>query len=295
MQPTEHIFSVTTEAGSIPMAYTKFSPNDSSTYKPLLCVHGLTRNGRDFDYIASALCRHEKYTVYCPDIIGRNKSGNLPEDKAQLYNYTTYTSNVSSFIQYILQDEKSIDYIGTSMGGIIGMMIASAPSNPIRALVLNDIGPVLKKNALSRIKKSLSEFEHSSFTSQQDALEKYCKIRYVDFGITDDHWDYFTSISVKQKEDGLLGVNYDTNIKQSFSVPDEDVQMWTLWDAINCPVLLIRGKNSDIIDEECVKQMKTRGPSDFTVIELDHVGHAPSLYTSDQIKIVREWLKEKVK
>jgi pimeloyl-ACP methyl ester carboxylesterase len=281
-----HCFTV--GAGFHSMAYVQWDVPSNNPHKPLLCVHGLTRNGRDFDFVAKYLADTQNFTVYSPDVIGRGKSDFLPADQFAQYNNPNYATHMVSLISRITKENEKIDYFGTSMGGIIGMILAASPNAPIKRLILNDIGPVIKLSALKRIGTSLET--KNSFSSVEEA-KNALKERYKTFGMTtEEEWDHFVKHTVKQVDNEFV-LHYDSNMKKAFVVPESDILLWSLWDAIKCPVLLLRGKESDIIDQAIVEEMKMRGPKDFTVVEFDGIGHAPMVYIQEQIKHVADWLQ----
>jgi pimeloyl-ACP methyl ester carboxylesterase len=267
------------------LAYVQWEPADKNApHKPLICVHGYSRNGRDFDFIARHLSQTQNFSVYCPDMLGRGNSDYLTKDHIAHYNNANFATHLVSLISRATQDKQQIDYFGTSMGGIIGMILAASPKSPIKRLILNDIGPVIKLAALKRIKYGL-ENSKKSYASLQEALDA-CKERYKTFGInSDEEWEHFSNISF-QKHENEWEMRYDPQIAAAFVVPEEDIKMWSFWDLIRCPVLLIRGEKSDIIDMETVNEMRTRGPKDFTYVEIKNVGHAPMIWNDEKIQIV---------
>jgi pimeloyl-ACP methyl ester carboxylesterase len=249
----------------------------------LICAHGLTRNGRDFDFLASVLAAD--YRVVCPDVAGRGRSDwlSVKED----YNYATYCADMAALMAWLHAEQ--VDWVGTSMGGIIGMLLAAQSQTPIRRLVLNDVGPFIPKSVLERIAIYLAA---DLRFKQLAGLETYLRGIHAGFGpLTDAQWSYLAEHSAKQTPDGDWALVYDPGIAQSFRArPLEDVNLWPVWNNIRCPVLVIRGAESDLLLAETVAQMRQRGPH-TEVVELAGVGHAPALMSEDQIEIVRDWLK----
>jgi pimeloyl-ACP methyl ester carboxylesterase len=248
----------------------------------LVCVHGLTRNGKDFDALAKALSA--RYRVICPDMPGRGRSGNLK--LAAEYNYSTYVADAVALIARL--DVDKVDWVGTSMGGLIGMMLAAQPGNPIRKLVLNDIGPFLSKVGLERIRDYVGL--DPTFPSLE-AFETTLRATYAAFGpLTDAQWRKMARDSAREKPDGGWGFAYDPRIGEALKAgPLEDIDIWPTWDAIQCPTLLLRGAQSDLVTRETAEAMTQRGPK-AKLIEVTGVGHAPALVEEDQIGTVRDFL-----
>ncbi|MGH8679385.1 MAG: alpha/beta fold hydrolase, partial [Burkholderiales bacterium] len=240
----------------------------------LMCVHGLTRTGRDFDELAKALSH--KYRVICPDVIGRGKSAWLTHKED--YGYPLYCSNMAALIAR--SAAVSVDWVGTSMGGIIGMLLAAQPSNPIRRLVVNDVGPHIPKSALERLKIYVGKAP--KFDSIEDA-EAYVRQVSAHFGeLTDPQWRHLTETAIRQSEDGKWGLVYDPALAHAFSGPLEDVNLWPFWDQVQCPTLVLRGASSDLLLEQTAREMTQRGPK-ARLIEFDEIGHAPMLMSEEQI------------
>ena len=181
----------------------------------------------------------------------------------------------------------SIDWVGTSMGGIIGMLMASQPGTPIQRLVVNDVGAFIPKASLERIKKYVGK--DISFEDIVDA-EAYLRTVSAGFGpLNDQQWRHLAETSVKSDENGKLRLSYDPSIAHAFSGPTEDVDLWPVWDKLTCPTLIIRGSESDLLLAETVEQMSQRGPR-TQIVEFNGVGHAPMLMSEEQIKPVLEFL-----
>jgi pimeloyl-ACP methyl ester carboxylesterase len=254
---------------------------DANNPRVVLCVHGLTRNGRDFDALAHALSDH--YRVICPDVIGRGKSGWLT-DKVH-YGYAQYCADMNALISR--SGAHKVDWIGTSMGGIIGMLMASHRDAPIGKMVINDVGPFIPKAALERIKQYVGN--DISFDSL-DQVETYLRGVSAGFGpLSDEQWRHLTETSVRHDEDDTIKLIYDPSLAHAFSGPANDVDMWSIWDNISCPTLLIRGGDSDLLLAETAEEMTRRGPR-AQMIEFEGIGHAPMLMSDDQIEAVRNFL-----
>ena len=250
--------------------------------RTVVCVHGLTRNGRDFDHLARVLAGDRR--VICPDIAGRGLSDPLTDPEH--YALPTYVAHMVQLLSRLGLDE--VDWVGTSMGGLIGMGVAAVEASPIRRLVLNDIGPFLPKPALQRINSYLGlDLRFASL----DALEAHLREIHAGFGpLTDAEWRHLAEYSAARREDGRFGLNYDQRLGQPMKTgPIEDVDLWPVWDQIRCPVLVVRGISSDLLLAETAAEMTRRGPR-AEVVEVDGTGHAPALMAKDQIAIVRSWL-----
>jgi pimeloyl-ACP methyl ester carboxylesterase len=250
--------------------------------RPVVCVHGLTRNGRDFDHLARVLVQERR--VICPDIAGRGLSDPLtnPGD----YALPTYIAHMAQLLRRLGLTE--VDWVGTSMGGLIGMGLAAMEDSPIRALVLNDVGPFLPKSALARINTYLGlDLRFATL----DALEAHLREIHAGFGpLTEAEWRHLAEHSAARREDGRFGLNYDQRLGTPMKTgPLENVDLWPVWDQIRCRVLVIRGTASDLLLPETAAEMTRRGPR-AKVVEVDGSGHAPALMARDQIAIVRDWL-----
>jgi pimeloyl-ACP methyl ester carboxylesterase len=261
------------------VAYTEWGePNES---RVVVCVHGLTRTGRDFDFLAQALAT--QYRVLCPDVVGRGHSDWLTQKED--YGYPLYLSDMTALIARAGVEQ--VDWVGTSMGGLIGMMLAAQPHSPIRRLVVNDVGPFIPRASLERIAKHVGK---APAFADIDAFEQYLRQVAAPFGpLTDNQWRHLAMHSSRRYDDGTVTVSYDPAIANPFSGALHDVVLWPVWDAICCPTLLIRGTQSDLLLAETAQEMTQRGPR-ARMVEVEGIGHAPMLMADDQIAIVREFL-----
>jgi Predicted hydrolases or acyltransferases (alpha/beta hydrolase superfamily) len=255
---------------------------DPGNPRVLVCVHGLTRNGRDFDRLALALA--SEYRVACPDVVGRGRSDWL--SVAGDYAYPTYLADMAALMARL--DCKEVDWVGTSMGGLIGMMLAAQPASPMRRLVLNDVGPLIPKAGLVRIAGYVGKDPRFANIA---ALERYLREVYAGFGaLADDEWRELAENSARLLEDGSYGLAYDPAIAATFATdPAEDMDLWSIWDRVRCPVLVLRGTESDLLTSDIARAMCTRGPG-ARLVEFAAVGHAPMLRDPEQIAVVRNWL-----
>jgi pimeloyl-ACP methyl ester carboxylesterase len=264
------------------LSYTEWGEADNP--RVLICVHGLTRNGRDFDFLARELS--SDYRVLCPDLPGRGDSDWLMV-KAD-YCLPTYIQAMAALIARSGADK--VDWLGTSLGGLIGMTIAATPGNPISRLVLNDIGPVMPEAALRRI-ASFVGTDPTFETLEQG--EAYLHEALAAFGVTEAaHWAHIVETSIRPAADGNgFKLHYDPGIAQVFSDPTalKDVDIWPVWGMVTVPTLLLRGADSDLLSVETAAQMTLCGPkADF--IEFPNCGHAPALFDHTQISVVKDWL-----
>jgi pimeloyl-ACP methyl ester carboxylesterase len=251
----------------------------------LVCVHGLTRVARDFDELARALSG--RFRVICPDIAGRGDSDRLADP--MLYVIPQYVSDMVTLIARL--DVEAVSWVGTSMGGLIGMALAAQTGSPVKRLLLNDAGPVVSKVSLERIGSYLGRAP--VFPSVEKA-EEYIRAVAASFGRhSDAQWRFLTEIWLRKGDDGAYRAHYDPRIAEAFraSMPEKDMELWPLYDAIRCPTLVLRGEQSDLLARETCRQMAARGPK-ARVVEIAQVGHAPTLMQPDQISIVREFLLE---
>lgn len=252
----------------------------------VVCVHGLTRNARDFDTLAEALqpsCR-----VVCPDVVGRGLSDWL-RDKAD-YGFPQYLADTAALLARVTATappDARIDWVGTSMGGLIGMLLAAQPGTPIRRLVLNDVGPFIPKAALERIGTYVGKAPR--FTSPQQA-EAYVRLVSASFGpLTDEQWRHLTEHSLHRDAGGQWTLNYDPGIAAGFAGQVYDVDLWPIWERIRIPVLVVRGKQSDLLLATTAERMTREGPR-AALVEFDGVGHAPMLMAEDQVRAVTGFL-----
>jgi len=249
----------------------------------LVCVHGLTRCARDFDFLARELCGH--YRVVCPDVPGRGESDWLKNPME--YAMPTYLGDMVTLIARI--GAQSVHWVGTSMGGLIGMTLASLPESPVTRLVLNDIGPVLSAQALDRIATYLGK---APLFPSFEAAEQFVRVVAAPFGPHDDaQWRFLTEHVVRREQDGTYRFRYDPAVAVPFNAesPHKDVELWSVYDAVRCPTLVMRGEHSDLLSRETAARMAERGPR-AKCVEIAGIGHAPTLMHADQIAIVRSFL-----
>jgi pimeloyl-ACP methyl ester carboxylesterase len=262
---------------------------DPDNRRVLICSHGVTRVADDFDKLAQALC--DAYRVVCPDTVGRGRSGRLRDP--QHYRIPQYVSDMVTLIARVTRDEDQVDWFGTSMGGLIGMALASLPDNPVGKLVLNDIGPTLDPVAIQRIGDYIGqELRFPSF----ELAAKFVRDVSASFGEhTDAEWHKLASDVLRQDANGQWVRHYDMGLAQPFrcatpeSAAADEAMLWAAYDAIGCPTLLIRGEQSDLLSRATAEAMAARGPR-AQLVEIPGVGHAPTFLHDDQIALVRQFL-----
>jgi len=254
---------------------------DADNDKVLFCVHGVTRNGRDFDDIAHALS--SDYRVLCPDVVGRGKSGWLTHKED--YGYPLYCSDMAALIAR--SGAQQVDWVGTSMGGLIGMFLAAQPDAPIRRLAMNDVGAFIPKASLERLSSYVGKDpRYASF----DEFEQYIRAVSAPFGrLTGAQWRHLAQTNARQFDDGRWGPNYDPALGLAFRAAPADVVLWPFWDQVRCPTLLLRGADSDLLLAQTAQEMTRRGPK-AKVVEFAGIGHAPMLMEQSQIATVRDFL-----
>lgn len=248
----------------------------------VIAVHGVARNGRDFDVLGETLA--PTHRVVAVDMPGRGESQWLadPHD----YAFTTYLATLNAVIAR--SGAESVDWVGTSMGGLLGMVAAAQPNSPVARLVVNDVGPVIEPAALVRIGSYLGQAP--SFDTFDD-IERYVREISAPFGpLTDTQWRHLTHTNVRQGDDGRWRLAYDPDIAVPFKSAAAPPDLWNIWDAIRCPTLVLRGAHSDLLSATTAAQMAARGPR-ATVVEIDDVGHAPMLLSHDQLEPVVAFLR----
>lgn len=271
-------------AGLHRMAYAEWGERDNP--RVLICVHGLTRLGRDFDRLARAMAEH--YRVVCPDVVGRGRSDWLREPAH--YGVPQYVADMVTLIARL--NAQSVHWLGTSMGGLIGISLAGLADSPISKIVINDVGPRLDAAALTRIGSYLGK--PLRFAGLEEAID-YVSTVAAPFGLrTRDEWHELTEPAVRHDGDGLV-LHYDPLIALPFasvtpqSAAAGEAALWRLYDAIGCPTLLTRGVNSDLLTAQTAEEMTRRGPR-AKLVEFAGVGHAPMFFHDDQISVVRDFL-----
>ena len=266
------------------MAYWEWG--DAANPRVLVCVHGLSRQGRDFDTLAQALC--ERYRVVCPDIVGRGRSDRLSDPMG--YQIPAYVADMVTLLARL--DAQTVHWVGTSMGGLIGMGLASVAHSPITRLVLTDVGPTIEPAAIARIGTYLGvPIRWASLDEAADYLQGISK----GFGPhSRDEWLALTRPMLKAEGDGFVP-HYDPAIGVPFRAITPEMAaagqaaLWRTYDATACPTLLLRGAESDLLTRATAQAMTERGPR-ARLVEFAGVGHAPTLVAPAQVDVVREFL-----
>ncbi|MFM7522936.1 MAG: alpha/beta fold hydrolase [Betaproteobacteria bacterium] len=284
MQAQVKMVQCLSPAGLHAMAYKEWG--DPRNPRVLVCVHGVTRVSDDFDALAAAMA--DQYRVICPDVVGRGRSAWLKDLK--YYWVPQYVSDMVTLIARL--DVPQVDWFGTSMGALIGLGLAAIPDASIRNMVMNDVGPTLNFQALSRIGSYIGE--DLRFDSFQQARD-YIRTISAPFGPhTDQQWDKLAADVLRQTDDGQWRRHYDVSLALPFKVMTEEsaqqgeAALWAAYDAVRCPVLLVRGAESDLLTRETAQQMTIRGPR-AQLVELPGIGHAPTFMHDDQIALAREF------
>lgn len=279
-------------AGLHRIAYKEWG--DPANPRVLVCVHGVTRVADDFDALARDLS--DSYRVVCPDVVGRGRSDHLRDP--QLYAVPQYVADMVTLIARVTAngedgEDGKVDWFGTSMGGLIGMVLASLPDTPIAKLVLNDIGPVLDGGAMRRIADYIGQdLRFPDF----DAGARFVREVSSSFGPhSDDEWRKLAGDVLRQAPDGEWVRHYDLALAEPFKAVTAaraelgQAALWRAFDAIRCPTLLVRGELSDLLSHETALEMTTRGPRP-RLAEIKGVGHAPTFVHADQIALARAFL-----
>lgn len=277
-------------AGLHHMAYKQWG--DPRNPRVLVCVHGVTRVGDDFDALAANLA--DQYRVICPDVVGRGRSGRLRNP--MFYAIPQYVSDMVTLVARVTAVDGSdgkVDWFGTSMGGLIGMVLAGQADTPIGKLVLNDIGPALDPEAMKRIAGYIAqELEFDTF--EQGA--RFVREVSVSFGAhTDAQWHKLAADVLRQNPQGKWVRHYDMGLSAPLqattaeSAKAGEAALWAAYDAIACPTLLVRGADSDLLSPATAAQMLQRGPRP-QLVEIAATGHAPTFIDPAQIAIARRFL-----
>jgi len=251
----------------------------------LFCVHGLTRNGLDFETLAQRLSH--RWRVLSPDLPGRGESDWLLN--AADYVYPTYLTTITAVLAHARVQR--IAWLGTSLGGLLGMVMAAQPNTPVEKLIVNDVGTIIEPAALTRIAGYVGlDPEFGSFAE----LEAHIRAISAPFGpLTDPQWRSLAESTCRRTPEGRYRLKYDPGIALPFKqATPTATDLWPIWDAIRCPTLLIRGEESDLLSRETAQQMQSRGPKPARV-DVPGVGHAPMLMSDDQIDPVADFLERR--
>ena len=265
------------------MAYHAWGdPNNS---KVLLCVHGLTRRGSDFKTLAQAMCKD--YYVVCPDVVGRGDSDRL--SNPMLYAIPQYVADITELVKKL--GVSQVDWFGTSMGGLIGMVYAAMPKSPIRRMLINDVGPKIEPEAIKRLGSYVGQ--PFAFANRADALTRLNQIC-ASFGVhSPEEWEIYNGPMLIQR-DGVWIMHYDPNISVPFAAVNPimakagEMAMWHAFKQIHIPMLIVRGGDSDLLSATTVAEMCKVNPHARS-IEIPNVGHAPAFVKPEQIALAKEF------
>ncbi len=278
-EPRLHHVQALSPSGLHRMAYWEWG--DPSNSRVLVCAHGLTRQGRDFDVLARTLC--ERYRVVCPDVVGRGESDWLRDPSG--YALPQYVADTVVLLARLHATQ--LDWVGTSMGGLIGLALASLPGSPVRRLVLNDVGPSIELAAVQRIGSYVGQQMH--FASVEEGARAIHAVSQGFGRFTEAEW-----LSLNRpmfKPDGAgdgVRLHYDPAIGQNLRavnaavVASGEVQLWDAWDRLSLPVMVLRGADSDLLSSATATSMTLRGPK-ARLVTLPGVGHAPMLDRAEQL------------
>ncbi|ASL45290.1 Tropinesterase [Burkholderia sp. AD24] len=281
--PRQRYVQCASPAGLHRVAYTEWG--DPANPRVLVCVHGLTRSGRDFDRLAAQFAG--TYRVVCPDVAGRGLSSWLANPN--FYSVPQYVADMVTLIARL--NVETVDWFGTSMGGLIGMALAGLPDTPIRKLLLNDVGPHLEPAAVQRIGDYLGK--PVRFDTLQQGVD-YAALLAKTFGpLTPDEWREINTPLLHEK-DGAWLLRYDPRVAEPFAAITEEAAklgetvLWRSLAAFQGPVLVVRGEQSDLLSRETVTQMVETGIA-VSSMEIAGVGHAPAFLSADQIDVARQF------
>ncbi len=281
--------------GSHRMAYWEWG-NEASQHM-VVCVHGLSRQGRDFDVLARALAGTDgqRCRVLCPDVVGRGHSDWLADPMG--YQLPQYAADMVVLLGHMRQDgAQTIDWVGTSMGGLIGLAVASQPSAGIRKLVLNDVGPVIQWEAIERIKTYIGAAPQFDTEAQAVAAMRQISLGFGPHSAND--WLALSRPMLRTVREGgrtRYTLHYDKAIGMPFQASTKETaaqgeaMLWQIYDSLQCPTLLLRGQESDLLSPSTAKAMQERGPQ-ARLVEFAGVGHAPTLVAADQVAAVNDFL-----
>ena len=267
------------------MAYWEWG--EAANPRVLVCVHGLTRQGRDFDTLARSLC--SVYRIVCPDVVGRGRSDRLADPMG--YALPQYVADMVTLLARL--NAERVDWVGTSMGGLIGIGLAAQTGSPLARMVVNDVGPSIEPASLVRIGSYLGQpMRWKTLDEAADALWSVSQ----SFGPhTREQWLDLTHPQLTTDDEGWLMPRYDPAIAAPYKAITPalaqagEALLWQAWDRLTLPTLLLRGAQSDLLSSATAQAMTERGPR-ARLVEFSGVGHAPMLQQPDQLAAVREFL-----
>ncbi len=269
-------------AGLHRIAYTEWG--DPANPRVLVCVHGLTRSGRDFDRLAAALS--DAYRVVCPDVAGRGQSDWLADPR--LYAIPQYVADMVTLIARL--DVEAVDWFGTSMGGLIGLGLAGLPGSPVRRMIVNDVGPHIEPDALVRIGEYLGVAPR--FASEQEGIDYLTSLSLPFGALSADDWRALNAPLLRALPEGGFTLRYDPRIAEPFKAVTPELAalgeaaLWRSVETMDAQVLVVRGESSDLLSRETAADMVVRGKR-VSQVEVAGTGHAPAFVNADQIALAR--------
>ncbi len=286
MQYTEHSFLGRNSKGFHRLVYSDWGDD---TARIVICVHGLTGNGHDFDFIAPALVDHG-YRVIAIDLAGRGRSDFLanPMD----YSHAQYCDDLTAlFADLNINEPQSVDWLGVSLGGLLGIRIAAAENSPIHKLILNDVGPIVSQDVLDFLHQYVSPLY--TFDTVQALETRLRETRGLSWGpVTDAQWNHMAAHNARALDDGQISYAYDPAIAYIFKdLPLGEVDLWPLWHSLEQRVLLLHGAQSLVLTDDVVEKMREHyNGKQMDYVRFEDCGHVPSLMAQDQILAVTDWL-----
>jgi pimeloyl-ACP methyl ester carboxylesterase len=270
------------------MAYWQWERENGAADRVLVCAHGLSRQGRDFDALAQAM--RDGWRVVCPDVVGRGESDRLADPAA--YQLTTYVADMVTLLARL--DARIVHWVGTSLGGLIGIGLAALPNSPISRLVLNDVGPTIDPAGIARIASYVGL--PLTWANEDEAADYLLTISHGFGAHSREQWMALTRPMLRRDGDRIR-LHYDPSIGAPLramtpaSAAAGEAALWAAYDAIRCPTLVLRGADSDVLAPATAAAMTARGTR-ARVHEFAGVGHAPTIVAPGQVAVVREFLQE---
>jgi len=259
--------------------------------RPIIGVHGLTGNGHDFDYLAEDLIKNG-FRLIAVDLAGRGRSDFLPDPMD--YNYKQYCHDLMALLAHLdLAHPNSVDWLGISLGGLLGIKLAGMKDSPIARLILNDVGPEVPKSALDFIHMVIAQ--QYTFGTIEEVEQRMRQTRGLSWGpISDEQWHHMAAHNARALDDGTLTYGYDPAIAKIFEAePTGDSDLWPFWSAITAPVQVIHGAQSLVLTSDIINQMReTYNGASFDLVQFADCGHVPSLMHPHQIEVVRKWFND---
>lgn len=260
--------------------------NPETCKKTLICIHGLNRNGRDWDYVGSHFAKNGYYVI-APDLVGRGNSDYLNDP--MLYDVPYYVADILLMIKTL--GLSNLNFIGTSLGGLIGLSIAVMDQNPFHKIVLNDIGAEIERSGLIRIAGySGNQPEFDSYILAKDYLINVSR----DFGdLPENVWEYYARHSLQKNSSGKYEMKRDVNLSKPFlAMPpsDKNIELWSYWEKVRIPALIIRGEHSDILSKNTIERMQHMHQKTETV-QVEKAGHSPYLHSDAHMNFLHKFLE----